>query len=274
MTASLLPWMLLFPAYALLWWPAARKPGAVLLLAGLGLAAWQQWLLPPALLAFGLLLAGAALQRQGSTAIALAGHVLFIFTALALALHLLPGFRNPLVIDGVLKPGSAPLRMYLNLDKPLAAWWVLCVMTPPLLRHGWRHSLVTGLAAALGAALACLGLAWYAGAIAWAPGWPAQGWLWLVNNALLVTLAEEAFFRAYLQRQLTPRLGAAPACLLAALLFGLAHFAGGPSLMALAALAGLFYGWAYHRGGLAAAVLAHLLLNTAHFTLFSYPALA
>ncbi len=64
------------------------------------------------------------------------------------------------------------------------------------------------------------------------------------------------------------------ALLLAALLrFGWAHFAGGPGLMALAALAG-FYGWAYHRGGLAAAVLAHLLLNTAHFARFSYPALA
>ncbi|ANY16404.1 CPBP family intramembrane glutamic endopeptidase [Bordetella pseudohinzii] len=274
MIAPLLPWMLIFAAYALLWSPSARKPGAALLLAGLGLAAWQQWLLPPALLAFALLLLSAGLLRQGKPAMALAGHALFMLTALALALHLLPGFRNPLLIDEALKPGSAPLRMYLNLDKPLAAWWVLCVMTPPLLRGGWRRGLGAGLAAALGAALACLGLAWLAGAIAWAPGWPAQGWLWLANNALLVTLAEEAFFRAYLQQQLTPRLGAAPACLLAALLFGWAHFAGGPGLMALAALAGLFYGWAYHRGGLAAAVLAHLLLNTAHFALFSYPALA
>ncbi|OZI75038.1 CPBP family intramembrane glutamic endopeptidase [Bordetella genomosp. 12] len=271
MTACL-PWILIFPAYALLWWPPAYKPAAGLMLAGLAGAAWQHWLDPAALLAFGLLLVSAALQHRRRSA--LAGHALFILTALALALHALPGFHNPLAIDAVLKPGSAPLRMYLNLDKPLIAWWVLLVMAPPLLRQGWRPSLLSGLSAGLGAGLVCLGTAWICGVIEWSPGWPAAGWLWLLNNALLVTLAEEAFFRGYLQRLLSRRMGAAGACCAAALLFGLAHYAGGPALVALATVAGLFYGWAYQRGGLAAAVLAHLLLNTAHFLFFSYPALA
>nr|WP_278251334.1 CPBP family intramembrane glutamic endopeptidase [Bordetella holmesii] len=96
----------------------------------------------------------------------------------------------------------------------------------------------------------------------------------MINNALLVTLAEEAFFRGYLQPALNRRLGGPWACICTAVLFGLAHYAGGPGLVALASVAGLFYGWAYQRGGLAAAVVAHLLLNTLHVAFFSYPAVA
>jgi len=110
----------------------------------------------------------------------------------------------------------------------------------------------------------------------WAPKWPASGWIWLLNNALLVTLAEEALFRGYVQERLTQwwrhhPWGAWAALAVAAALFGLAHYAGGGQGMLLAALAGGGYGVAYRYGGLAAAVLAHLGLNAAHFGWFTYP---
>ncbi len=41
--------------------------------------------------------------------------------------------------------------------------------------------------------------------------------------------------------------------------------------MLLAGIAGVGYGMAYRHGGLAAAVLAHLGLNAAHYGLFTYP---
>ncbi|MDI9654439.1 CPBP family glutamic-type intramembrane protease, partial [Burkholderia cenocepacia] len=41
------------------------------------------------------------------------------------------------------------------------------------------------------------------GMVGWAPKWPPSGWLWLANNLLLVTLAEEALFRGYVQGGLT-----------------------------------------------------------------------
>ena len=55
----------------------------------------------------------------------------------------------------------------------------------------------------------------------------------------------------------------------AAALFGLAHYAGGWQWMLLAGLAGPPR--RPRHGGLAAAVLAHLALNTAHFGLYTYP---
>ena len=122
----------------------------------------------------------------------------------------------------------------------------------------------------------CLGLALALGVVGWAPKWPDSGWLWLINNALLVTLAEEALFRGYVQQRLARcwrdrPWGATAALLVAALLFGLAHYAGGWQWVLLAGVAGVAYGLAYRHGGLAAAVLAHLGLNAAHYGLFTYP---
>ncbi|MCV6905041.1 MAG: CPBP family intramembrane metalloprotease, partial [Achromobacter xylosoxidans] len=139
-----------------------------------------------------------------------------------------------------------------------------------------RATLLAALAACAAAIVACLGLALALDVVAWAPKWPDSGWLWLANNALLVTLAEEALFRGYVQERLARcwhdrPWGATAALSIAALLFGLAHYAGGWQWMLLAGIAGVAYGAAYRYGGLAAAVLAHLGLNAAHYGLFTYP---
>jgi len=56
-----------------------------------------------------------------------------------------------------------------------------------------------------------------------------------------------------------------------AAIFGAAHLAAGWQWALLAGLAGLGYGLAYRRGGLGAAMLAHFLLNSLQFFLFTYP---
>ena len=57
-----------------------------------------------------------------------------------------------------------------------------------------------------------------------------------------------------------------------AVLFGLAHAAGGPLLVLLAALAGAGYSLAYAATRrIESAVLAHFVLNAVHFVGFSYP---
>lgn len=272
------PGSLLFLAAALLWLPAAR-PWALLPLAAAYAWAWTQGGIEPVALAWPALLALAALMIQpgGAPALRAAGHALFVTLAVLLFLHWLPGFHNPLVIPrAALTPDAAPFGMYLNLDKPLVAFWVVLAAAPAMAGANPRATLTAALGACAAAVVACLGLALALGVVGWAPKWPDSGWLWLINNALLVTLAEEALFRGYVQQRLARcwrdrPWGATAGLLVAALLFGLAHYAGGWQWVLLAGVAGVAYGLAYRHGGLAAAVLAHLGLNAAHYGLFTYP---
>lgn len=272
------PWAALFLAAALLWPPATRRWALAPLAVAWGWA-WADGIIDPvAFAAPALLVLAAGLVRPGSgNAARVAGHVLFLLMAGALFLHLAPGFHNPLVIaPAPLTADAVAFGMYLNLDKPLVAFWVVLALAPPMAGADLRRTLLAAVLACGAAVLACLGIALAMGVVGWAPKWPDSGWIWLINNALLVTLAEEALFRGYVQQQLAARWrhhawGTWAALGVAAILFGLAHFAGGWQWMLLATIAGAAYGVAYRHGGLAAAVLAHLGLNAAHFGLFTYP---
>lgn len=278
-------WGLLCAAAVTLWWPQARTATLALLALALAAAFARGLLAPPALVSLALLALAAWLVRPARPRAArIGGHVLFVLTAFALGLHLLPGFANPqLLADVRLSADAAPMSLYFNFDKPLAGFWLLLCW--PLLRlygDGARPlatSLGAGLAGAAAAAVLCLGLGVALGLVAWTPKWPWFGALWALNNLLLVALTEEAMFRGYLQESLqrrwqAQRWGAHAAIAVAALAFGLVHLGGGWRFALAATLAGLAYGWAYRKGGLAAAVLAHFGLNLLHFTLFTYPMLA
>ncbi len=219
--------------------------------------------LPRSLLGFSLLLAsGLAARQTRSRAGRYLGHGLFVLVAVALALHRLPGFHSGQVISAMrLTPEAIPFNLYLNLDKPLIGFWLLLVC-PWLVQ---RHSPGRVLASLLGI-------------VGWAPKWPESGGWWLLNNLLLVSLVEEVLFRGYIQGGLSRCLKSLPhgetlALLGAALIFGLTHVGAGWQWMLLATLAGVGYGLAYRFGGLAAAILTHVALNTVHFVFFTYPML-
>ena len=101
---------------------AASASGPLISLAGL-LLAWQTPSLPPP-------------WRPMALALVLLG-------AVALTLHLVPGFSNPQkVLDQVRAgPASVPFNMYLNIDKPLIFFGLLLAW-PALLGPGgplrWR----------------------------------------------------------------------------------------------------------------------------------------
>ena len=259
---------------------------------------WWLWLLPLAVAivggsaagivegpaGFALLVLAFALQRfHTGTGWTRAGFgAIVVAVSLLLALHLAPGFDNPVVIrDAVLSPGAIGYTQYANFDKGLAGALMVATFGLASLRsaHGWGAALrqagpivpVT-IAVVMAASLAL-------GVVRIDPRWTPLFLVWAPINLLLTCVGEEAFFRGFLQVEMARALGDGRrnetiAVAASALLFGLAHAAGGWRYVLLATLAGAGYAVAFQRSGrLEMAVLAHFAVNATHFLLFTYPAL-
>ncbi len=226
-----------------------------------------------------LFIAAFGVSRNRKTYVQYVAHALFIVLAIALLMHRVPGFHNPRVFGPArITPDAVPFTMYLNFDKPMIGFWVLLVLPWARRHREGRATVASGIAGALITALACLLPAVLLGVVKWAPKWPPVSWLWMLNNLLLVTLAEEALFRGYVQGGLSRMLkkwtfgdvfslGAATA------LFGLSHLSSGWQWVLLGSIAGIGYGMTYRFYGLQAAILAHFGLNVIQFFLFTYPML-
>lgn len=205
-----------------------------------------------------------------------ARHSLVVLLALALSLHLLPGFENWLQLDQIqLSEQSRPFSLYLNLDKPIVFFLLLLLL--PDLPGRYQLNFNASVQLLLISLLAIVVLSLLAIALGFvALEWKLPHWWWLfaLNNVLFTAVVEEAFFRGYLQRLCSEKTGALVALFVVALLFGLAHLAGGVWYALLACLAGLFYGYLYWRSGsLAVAVAGHFAVNLVHFLALTYPAL-
>lgn len=112
------------------------------------------------------------------------------------------------------------------------------------------------------------------------PKLPSSLPIWALTNLLFVCLAEEGFFRRFIQKYLCLSLrnfnyGNLIAILITSVLFGLSHFMGGTKYVILATVAGAGYGWIYLRTQrIEASIITHFSLNLVHFLFFTYPALA
>lgn len=252
--------------------PCALAIGAALVGDLIGLRAL------PVLVAFA---AACAVARHSRGAASVTAHAVMLAVAAGLFLHAWPGFHNPVVIsDAVLGPGSQPYTKYLNFDKGLAALFLLGIYAPDRAARddGVRqtHAFVWRFAVVVAGVLA---LTLAAGYVRWDPKLPPWWAMWLWSMVFLTALPEEALFRGVVQTGLERASGAFPwarsgAIVIAGVLFGVAHMAGGPLYVGLAAAAGVGYGWVYSSTrSIAAAALAHTGLNAVHFLFFSYPAL-
>lgn len=210
-----------------------------------------------------------------------AARVAILALAAGLMFHRLPGFNNPRVIAAVrLSADAIPYTLYLNFDKTLLGLFVLGWGHARISRREeWRAMLAAAAPWAAGLVAAILMLSLAAGYVRFDPKLPAVTGLWLAVNLGFTCLAEEALFRGLVQEQLQQawaqwRVGPALALGVAAVLFGLAHAAGGAAYVALATVAGLGYGWIYQRTRrIEASLLTHFGLNAVHFFCFTYPAL-
>ncbi|HEY1109723.1 MAG TPA: CPBP family intramembrane glutamic endopeptidase [Opitutaceae bacterium] len=286
--AVLVTFALLTLALAALWLPSEPRPLRVVWLA-LFVAAIVAGLLTRIVEPFGIAsLGGLALILTATHSehprwLPVVATTALVFAAAALMIHWVPGFNNPRVIaEARFTPDALPFRLHFNFDKASLGLLLLAFLHPRIDRWpDWRAMFTSAAPAALATVTVLLGLSLLLGYVRFAPKFPeATGWfLWA--NLCFTCVAEEAIFRGFIQRRLAVYWQEKPygtwlALGIAAMLFGLAHAAGGPTYVLLSTLAGGGYGWAYLRTGyrIEAAILTHFVVNATHFLLFSYPALA
>lgn len=196
--------------------------------------------------------------------------------ALALAIHLLPGFSRYLLVDEqvISTLAAQPFSLYLGVDKALAAavlFMYLMPQQPQLLSTRWLLIVVSApLLIILVALLLGVPADLKAGAYLW----------WFIPVNLLVTcLAEELFFRRWFQQGLINLLPAKPwaglVCVLAtSYVFLLAHGILLPDSETafLYLLASLLYAGIYQlTRRVELAVVVHFSMNMSHILLLPYP---
>lgn len=229
--------------------------------------------------AIGVLITLAALSRCAKAKlvrISLTGSVVLL--ALALALHAVPGFDNPSVVAGLrLSPHASPYTLHLNFDKASAGLVLLAFYSPRCATSEHWLAVARSTAVVLPlTTLAVFGVAAMTGYASWAPKLPEFTLAFLGANLLFTCVAEEAFFRGTVQRWVAAfgrgNWHVLATVALSAVLFAIAHTAGGPLLVAFAALAGLGYALAFtFAARIEAAILTHFGINALHFLLFTYP---
>ena len=192
----------------------------------------------------------------------------------------LPFFHPLPIFDQVRFSGdSSPYSLTFHFDLSFTAAIILSIL-------GWGHptgrprpffKTVTICLALCVGTLLLTGMG--VGYVRFDPKLPKELMPWAFHNFFLTCVAEETIFRRCFQYKLVSilsfsKIGNVLALVLAALIFGLAHYKGGAVYMALAGIAGLFYGYAYQQTKrLEAPILVHFSLNLIHFIFFSYPAL-
>ncbi|WP_036774402.1 CPBP family intramembrane glutamic endopeptidase [Photorhabdus australis] len=266
-------WGLLAISLALL--AIHRTAALIVLLASVITGFVTQTVIYPAIATIAIIFVLGALRIyfQQNNVIKITTELLLLAFGVALFLHLIPGFNNLKYLDKVQAgPHSAPFSMYFNFDKALIPFLLLCCMpglftTKPLAKvrpYAWIILAIT-IPVLLSIATALGGLAVELHMPQWLP-------TFILANIFFVSLAEEALFRGYIQQRLSQWVHPYFALIITALIFGGAHFAGGPLLVIFATLAGLIYGLAWMWSGrLWVAVGFHFTLNLVHLLFFTYP---
>lgn len=208
-------------------------------------------------------------------------HIVFLAVAGALAAHALPGFESYRVIGGVaLHENADNVTIRFNFDKALIGIFFLLFCVERIKGIGeWWRVVKKVVPIIVGSVLPAFVIAYAFGYVEYDPIWTSYILAFALANLLITSVAEEVFFRGWMQAGLLQilkqkRHGHYWAIGITALVFGVAHLWGGFGLFLGAFLAGLGYGYAYYvTGRIEAAILAHFAFNGIHFTFFTYPVL-
>lgn len=228
-----------------------------------------------------MLIAALCADKQKSVAIRWTAGLLSVLLFLGLGFHSIPGFDNQLFIDSQqLKGNSTPYTSYINFDKTIGGLIFFLILVPnpklPSLKtigFALMIILATATTVLMGGQLAGLvdfnfeykfGLALIV--------------FFIMMQIFSTTLAEETFFRGFIQQRMYSLFKEGSVyqktipLIFTAILFGVVHFAGGVGYVIASTFAGIGYGLVYQiTKRIEASMVAHTILNLIHLIVFTYP---
>ena len=199
-----------------------------------------------------------------------------------LASHYLPGFEYYSVFDEYWFGQSVfSTTLHIHFDRGFLGTLIFCALAEPIKsKKAW----MTALKRASWAPLMLMLLFFIADYIWLGPDlkWNSKVFYYLIVSLFFVAVAEEAFFRLLLQRQIETWFGGRDtesvyvAIVATALLFTLWHLGDRivVEMTIVFFLAGLFYAYVYGRSrSIELAILAHFSVNAIHLIFYTYPGL-
>ena len=201
--------------------------------------------------------------------------------SIALLGHFFPGFHNWKLGENLqISKDAYPYSLYLNFDKPFIGFFPLAISIPLLSRMHLRSVILKTIALTALGVMILMVLALYLHLIEIDLKLPHISAIWLIANLFFVTIPEEAFFRGFLQREISEYLNAkwsgTFSVIVVSLLFALLHFTfvRDLSYLSLTFIASLIYGGVYQATrSIESSIFCHYLFNVVHFFCFTYPAL-
>lgn len=185
-----------------------------------------------------------------------------------LFMHALPGFNNYLITE-------EPREFFFNFDKPVFGFLFLWhFVHRGHTASDWRVVIQGFVWNYLPCAALLILLALGSHFVRFEAHVPDFALFWVFSNLIFTCVAEEAFFRGYVQAGLHRFLqkhqySAAISVIIASIIFGLAHYRGGIAMIGLSAVAGVFYGLAFHKSKrIEASILVHFAVNVSHYFFF------
>jgi len=308
---SILPFTLLVVSIILLWIPRVRKYWFICVCVANLLAFWAGVIhIIGIIVNIALIYAIYYYYEDNKKDRFLSWLLIFVMGLLYLA-HLVPGISNLLLITDISYADSVEFDFWLNFDKTLFGLLILAFSQARLIKSFKEYfGLVKSIKyelLSLTVILVVVGVG--VGFIKFSPKLPIESLVWMLHNLFSTAIAEEAFFRLFMQTSLIAFLldnhdkfarvwavinkglslmginiaklkkyesnyeVALLSIFSVALFFGLTHYQGGVGFIFLSFLAGLFYGWTYYKTSkIEAAITVHFVVNFVHYFLFTYPA--
>lgn len=204
------------------------------------------------------------------------------FLGLGLMYQLFPGFNHWVIYEQyTLTPGALPSTSDLSFDTTSLGIFLLVTIIPVSRSLAlWKENLTYGILGGIVISCVIFFILWSTGFVDWELNFVPLAEIWLTANLLQVALAEEAFYRGFIQIKLEEFFGDSlwgtmGSVFIAGLLFGLKYYDRGMTMVFISTLMGVCYGLLYFNyRRIEVPILAHFIVSAIHFIFFTFPALA